>query len=150
MKFEDCKIGQTVKANECSRGVYVYTGIECNYKGKIIGINKKDKMIAVEYVGGEYVRTADKYGYWVSPKHFDLLGYFGNLEEIYSFKCYRADTKIIVTYKGKKLATAKCNPSDKFDEEFGLALALGRALRNKEFKTKKEIVITESIFDYIK
>ena len=148
MKFEDCKIGQTVKANNGGKDLYVYTSIERHYKGKIINIDEEREMIAVEHISSnQRIGINNEYGFWVEPEHFDLMFNSCADKQIENFKCYREDNKIIVTYKDKVLATAKCNPKDEFDEEFGIALALTRAL--KKMKTTRETVITESVEDSV-
>ena len=148
MKFEDCKIGQTVMANESSRDLYVYTCIEKGYKGKIINIDKDYHMIAVkDHNSTERIGAKGEYGFWIEPEHVDLMFNSCTAEQIENFKCCRDGNKIIITYKDELLATAKCNPNDEFDEEFGIALALTRAL--KKMKTTRKIVITESVEDYV-
>ena len=145
MRIEDCKIGQIVIANDKSNDRYSITNLDNDFKGKIVKF--QGNCIAIEQINSKYHKE-DNGVVWsnLDPNYFDLIEDKENKEKL-DLCVERCGKKLILKYNGKVLATAKCNPNDEFDEEFGIALALTRAL--KKMKTTREIIITERVEDYV-
>lgn len=63
------------------------------------------------------------------------------------------DDYIFSIYKGVKLGMSICNPVDKFDEQLGIKIAIGRAQKNSEFAllaTKPGYINTTMIQGFLK
>lgn len=59
----------------------------------------------------------------------------------------RRGNRIFIEYRGKVIAMSGCDEHDKFDEEFGLNLALRRACN--KLKDDHEVISTENVEDYL-
>ena len=59
----------------------------------------------------------------------------------------RRGNRIFIEYRGKVIAMSGCDEHDKFDEEFGLNLALRRACN--KLKDDHEVTSTENVEDYL-
>lgn len=62
-------------------------------------------------------------------------------------RAVKRDNRIFIEYRGKCIASSGCDEHDKFDEEFGLNLALRRACN--KLKDTHEITDIESVEDYL-
>lgn len=151
MKFEDCKIGMTVKMNELSNDRYSITTKSRGCVGKIVNMYDFNNTVVIRVLEHSYHSYVGK-TFDIEPQYFDPVYQNNsticeNSDYLLNVKVVKKDNAIEVYYNNKKLATAKCNPNDKWDEEFGLALAFSRAL--KEMKTSHEIITIESVSDYL-
>lgn len=118
MKIKDVKIGMKVIGNDLANK-YIYT--------------KKGWVGVVECIQGEHIFARNNYGdmnYCLDPKAFDK--YEGDEEVL---KVYRGTNGYYVVYNGQTVASSRCHPNDKFDEQFGLNLALRRFCNNLKDRT---------------
>ncbi len=128
MKIKDVKIGMKIIGNDLANK-YIYT--------------KKGWVGVVECIQGDHIFARGNYGdmnYCLDPKAFDE--YKGDEEVL---KVYCGTNGYYVEYKGKIVSGSWCHPNDKFDEEFGLNLALRRfckTLNDKTVVKEKKIVET--------
>lgn len=136
MKIKDVKIGMKVIGNDLANK-YIYT--------------KKGWVGVVECIQGEHIFARGNYGdmnYCLDPKAFDK--YEGDEEVL---KVYRGINGYYVVYNGQIVASSRCHPHDKFNEEFGLNLALRRFCNNLKDRTiveeRKVIRKIVSIDDFI-
>ena len=122
MKIKDVKIGMKVIGNDVADEYYLYT--------------KKGYIGTVEAVRGDhiYIRGDDDgKTYSVYPKAFDK---YEKDEEV--LKVYRSANGYYVEYNGQIVAGSRCHPNDKFDEQFGLNLALRRFCKTLKDRTVVE------------
>lgn len=128
MKIKDVKIGMKIIGNDLANK-YIYT--------------KKGWVGVVECIQGGHIfarGNSGEYNYYLDPKAFDK--YEGDEEVL---KVYRGENGYYVVYNGQIVAGSRCHPNDKFNEEFGLNLALRRfckKLCNKNIVTQKKVVET--------
>lgn len=142
MEFKDCKVGMTITMNQLSNGKYDITNQRSNCVGKIVHIDYINSLVYIKIIGHDYPLHLDHI-FRVNPKCFDCID---DCEQV-NFQVLKDKNIIKICYNNKELATAKCSPTDKFDEEFGIALALTRAL--KKMKNTHEVITVESINDCI-
>lgn len=122
MKIKDVKIGMKVIGNDVADEYYLYT--------------KKGYIGTVEAVCGDhiYIRGDDDgKTYSVYPKAFDK---YEKDEEV--LNVYRSTNGYYVEYNGQIVAGSRCHPNDKFNEEFGLNLALRRFCKTLNDRTVVE------------
>lgn len=121
MEIKDVKVGMKVIGNDLANK-YIYT--------------KKGWVGVVECIQGEHIFARGNYGdinYRLDPKAFDK--YEGDEEVL---KVYRGTNGYYVVYNGQTVASSRCHPNDKFNEEFGLNLALRRFCKTLNDKTVVE------------
>ena len=119
------KVGDIIKANKKSNGVYSYTNQERNWTGKILSI--ENGRIYAETI----TPTCDKgETYHLLEKYFDLVEDKQNITHIVN------KNAVIVKLRDDRKGVAKCNPADKFNLAFGTALAVARAYGDKETEAK--------------
>lgn len=119
MEIKDVKIGMKVIGNDLADIAYLYT--------------KKGWIGTVEAIRGDSIYVGDGIhngNYRVNPKAFDK--YEGDEEVL---KVYRGANGYYVVYNGQTVASSRCHPNDKFNEEFGLNLALRRFCNNLKDRT---------------
>ena len=140
MKNEECKVGMLVKMNKLSNNEYRMVTQTDGCVAKIIKAGYSYKEVEIEIV--EHIhQSLIGVTFFVDPKYFDCVTDIGTQ---YNFKIFKDDEGIIRVYYNDKIkAVADCNITGKWDEEFGIALALTRAL--KEMKTTH----TETVEDYV-
>ena len=122
MKIKDVKIGMKVIGNDVADKLYRHT--------------KKGWIGTVEDIQDGYIYVRDdkeRVNLYVDPKAFDK--YEGD-EEI--LKVYRSANGYYVEYNGQIVAGSRCHPNDKFNEEFGLNLALRRFCKTLNDRTVVE------------
>ena len=122
MKIKDVKIGMKVIGNDVAESYYLYT--------------KKGYIGTVEAIGDFYIHIRgddDGKTFSVDPKAFDK---YEKDEEV--LKVYRSANGYYVEYNGQIVAGSRCHPSDKFDEQFGLNLALRRFCKTLNDRTVVE------------
>lgn len=129
MNIKDVKIGMKVIGNDLANKLYRYT--------------KKGWIGIVESIQDDfiYVRGDDDIVDWRGlAKAFDK--YEGDEEVL---KVYRGTNGYYVVYNGQTVASSRCHPHDKFNEEFGLNLALRRfckTLNDKAVVEQKTVTRT--------
>ena len=119
------KVGDIIRANKESNGVYSYTNKERNWTGKILSI--ENGLIYAETITPEEDKGET---YHLLEKYFDLIGNRPNITHIVN-----KNIVIVKLVDGRK-GVAKCNPDDKFNIAFGTALAVARAYGDKETEAK--------------
>lgn len=122
MNIKDVKVGMKVIGNDLADIAYLYT--------------KKGWIGTVEAIRGDSIYVGDGIhngNYRVNPKAFDK--YEGEEEVL---KVYRGTNGYYVVYNGQTVASSRCHPNDKFNEEFGLNLALRRFCKTLNDKTVVE------------
>ena len=119
------KVGDIIKANKESNGVYCYTNQARNWTGKVLSI--ENGLIYAETI----TPTCDRgETYHVLEKYFDIEENRQNITHIVN-----KNAVVIILNDGRK-GVAKCNPADKFNLAFGTALAVARAYGDKETEAK--------------
>ena len=119
------KVGDIIKANKESNGVYWYTNQERNWTGKVLSI--ENGLIYVETI----TPTCDRgETYHLLEKYFDLVEDKQNITHIVN------KNAVIVKLDNGRKGVAKCSPDDKFNIAFGTALAVARAYGDKETEAK--------------
>lgn len=129
MKIKDVKIGMKVIGNDLANKLYRYT--KKGWIGTVESI--QDNFI---YVTGDN----DIVNWRVLAKAVDK--YEGD-EEVLTV--YRGTNGYYVIYNGQIVAGSRCHPHDKFNEEFGLNLALRRfckTLNDKAVVEQKTVTRT--------
>lgn len=119
MKIKDVKIGMKVIGNDLADIAYLYT--------------KKGWIGTVEAIRGDSIYVGDgthNGNHRVNPIAFDK---YEEDEEV--LKVYRGTNGYYVVYNGQIVAGSRCHPNDKFNEEFGLNLALRRFCNNLKDRT---------------
>lgn len=119
MKIKDVKIGMKIIGNDLANKKYLYT--------------KKGWVGVVKWIQGGHIFAKDnsrEYNYCLEPKAFDK--YEGDEEVL---KVYRSANGYYVEYNGQIVAGSRCHPNDKFNEEFGLNLALRRFCKTLNDRT---------------
>lgn len=122
MEIKDVKIGMKVIGNDLADIAYLYT--------------KKGWIGTVEAIRGDSIYVGDGIhngNYRVNPKAFDK--YEGEEEVL---KVYRVADGYYVEYKGQMVTGSFCHPNDKFNEQFGLNLALRRFCKTLNDRTVVE------------
>ncbi len=120
------KVGDIIRANEKSNGVYRVTTQKNNWTGKVLNTYED---------GDIYVKTltpkAEKGDTFVIKEEYcDLLNEVAIAEDIITPKA------VIIILDNGRTGIAKCNPTDKFNLAFGTALAVARAYGDKETEEK--------------
>ena len=119
------KVGDIIKANKESNGVYCYTNQERNWTGKVLSI--ENGLIYAETI----TPTCDRgETYHLLEKYFDLVENKQNITHIVNKNI------VIVKLGDGRKGIAKCSPDDKFNLAFGTALAVARAYGDKETEAK--------------
>lgn len=121
MKIKDVKIGMKVIGNDLANK-YIYT--------------KKGWVGVVECIQGNHIfarGNSGEYNYCLDPKAFDK---YERDEEV--LKVYRSANGYYVEYNGQIVAGSRCHPNDKFNEQFGLNLALRRFCKTLNDRTVVE------------
>ena len=150
MKFEDLKVGMKIKAID---NEYVYTAKRYQFEGKITDINEVDETFSAKTthsISPEFRRYV-----WddLKAEHFEIIPAkkreIATVNEV--VKVVRKRDTYYVIYNGKTVASATCSKDDKFNEEFGLNLALRRFCKTlcDENTTKKVIYNTDKVEDFI-
>lgn len=122
MKIKDVKIGMKVIGNDVADKLYRHT--------------KKGWIGTVEDIQDGYIYVRDdkeRVNLYVVPKAFDK---YEEDEEV--LKVYRTTKGYYVKYNGQIVASSRCHPNDKFNEEFGLNLALRRFCKTLNDRTVVE------------
>lgn len=137
MKIKDVKIGMKVIGNDVADEYYLYT--KKGYIGTVEAVN--DFYI---YIRGD----DDGKTFSVDPRAFDK---YEKDEAV--LKVYRTTNGYYVKYNGQIVAGSRCHPNDKFDEQFGLNLALRRFCKTLNDRTvveeRKDIKKIVCIDDFI-
>lgn len=147
------EIGDTVEAID--RYYYGITNSDYRWVGKVTEINERKGTFNAKTV------SIDD-----NPYNIKIGDVFSNLESSDRFFTIiktkvkpapkkdntilcakRRGNRIFIEYRGKVIASSGCDEHDKFDEEFGLNLALRRACN--KLKDSHEIINTESVEDYL-
>ena len=82
--------------------------------------------------------------YLLAPEYFTPIEEKKQIETCQELvKVLLVKDTISVFYKGKLITRAKCAPNDKFNEEFGLNLALRRFCKILPDINEKEIIIKQ-------
>ena len=119
------KVGDIIKANKESNGVYCYTNQERNWTGKVLSI--ENGHIYAETI----TPTCDRgETYHLLEKYFDIAENRQNITHIVN------KNAVIVKLDNGRKGVAKCSPDDKFNLAFGTALAVARAYGDKETEAK--------------
>ena len=120
------KVGDIIKANKESNGVYCCTNQERNWTGIVFKI-KSDSRIGVVALTPEEDKGEI---YTVDEAYFDIAE---NKQII--MRIVNKNT-VIVKLGGGRKGVAKFSPDDKFNLAFGTALAVARAYGDKETEAK--------------
>ena len=119
------KVGDIIKANKESNGVYCYINQERNWTGKVLSI--ENGLIYAETI----TPTCDRgETYHLLEKYFDLVENKQNITHIVNKNI------VIVKLGDGRKGISKCSPDDKFNLAFGTALAVARAYGDKETEAK--------------
>lgn len=119
------KVGDIIRANEKSNGVYCYTTQKVGWTGKVLSVDNHHlyvETIKPEFDKGETFHVLEDY--------FDFL----DDNEIQN-RIVNKNTVVIILQDGRK-GVAKGNPTDRFNLAFGTALAVARAYGDEETEAK--------------
>lgn len=120
------KVGDIIRANEKSNGVYDITNQKNGWTGEVLK-TYEDRHIYVRTLTPK-ANKEDRFA--INEKYCDLLNEVAIAEHIIT-----PEAVIIKLDDGRK-GIAKCNPTDKFNLAFGTALAVVRAYGDKETGAK--------------
>lgn len=148
------EVGDTVEATNKSR--YSITNLYYHWVGKVKAINKDKNTFEAITVSID-----------TNPYNIHKGDIFNNLDNSSSLfavidtekkpKATKKDNtilcakrrgnRIFIEYRGEVIAMSGCDEHDKFDEEFGLNLALRRACN--KLKDDHEVISIENVEDYL-
>lgn len=161
MKFEECKIGDTIintynvirfMLSEKHPKILQLT----TKRGKryvITSIYPKSKTIEIKEIGtGDIINLVLPVTFEIAPANFHKFSMSDALhgkpiarpqtsDYKLDFEVRREANELSAYYHGVKLATVRCHPDDAYDEEFGLHLLLRRAC----LKLKDEHTVVETV-----
>lgn len=147
------EVGDTVKAvNECYYGI---TNSYYHWVGRITKVDESRGLFdAVTVSIGDNPYKTRKGDVFNNLENKDSLFTIIGTKAISTPKkdntilcAKRRGNRIFIEYRGKVIASSGCDEHDKFDEEFGLNLALRRACN--KLKDTHEITDIESVEDYL-
>lgn len=159
MKFEECKIGDLVKANSNEiRGITSmglpktrtperkhFKIVALNYDTKTVNIRTRtfdafnDVLYEYDFIDPSCL-DVDKFS-MSDALHGKIITPPQTPDYKLDFEVRREVKELSAYYHGVKLATVRCHPDDTYDEEFGLHLLLRRAC----LKLKDEHTVVETV-----
>ncbi len=120
------KIGDIIRANEKSNGVYRITTQKNGWVGEVLAIAEDSNIWVRTLAPADYKGDEHK----VASKHFDILEKGAIKRHIVN------ENAVTINLYNGRTGIAKCNPTDKFNLAFGTALAVARAYGDKETEAK--------------
>ena len=139
MKFEDLKVGMKIKPID---NTYYITNVSNKWEGEIVAIHPDSRTFTAKTIVKGKIMFDRKY--LLAPEYFTPIEEKKQIETCQELvKVLLVKDTISVFYKGKLVTRAKCAPNDKFNEEFGLNLALRRFCKTLPDINEKEIIIKQ-------
>ena len=151
------KIGDTVEA--IKRDYYGVTNSNYHWVGRVIAINEDRKTFSAvtTSINTNLYHISKGEIFWNLKNDCRLFAIIDTKEKPKATKAPKKDNtilcakrrgnRIFIEYRGKVIAMSGCDEHDKFDEEFGLNLALRRACN--KLKDDHEVTSTENVEDYL-